>query len=276
MDTKTLYQQLQKDAEAIAQKAAALLTSYEYTFETVVQKDEGDLATSADIASEQLIIREIRSRYPDHSILSEEAGMLAGTAPFTWIIDPLDGTKEYARHAPEYNCLIAIEHHDALVVGIIQRNGINELHSCSKGNGAFLNGKPVRVSTINDLEHAFVSMYIPNRKFPPERIRRDLTILEVLIRHSYRVRGNNDESKAFSWVARGIYDGTIFVPGGGQWYDIAPGILFAQEAGATVTDQDGKPIQNRNADQIIVASNGRIHHALLECIQKGGSYGRHQ
>ena len=262
------YKQLQEDAERIVEKAAQLLILNESSFTTVNQKDEGDMATTADLAAEKFIIEEIKKKYPNHSIISEEAGELPGKEPYTWIIDPLDGTKEYAKHLSEYNCLLAVEEHDRIVAGVTKRNGINELYAASLSYGATLNGNPIHVSSTNTLDLSYVSTHIPTKKFSKEDIAKDFSILLALVTQCYRARVNYDEAKAFAWVARGVLDAHMCIPNGAKYHDIASGLLLVTESGGKVTDWEGQNIKNRDMSKGILASNGIIHGQVRELIQK--------
>lgn len=266
-DNRPSYQELQKYAQYVVQKAGKLLDSLQGSQTVAVMKDEVDLATSADLTSEQKIISLIHKKFPAHGIYSEEAGKSAHTSEFVWIIDPLDGTKEYARGVKEYSVLIALERKGELIVGAIQRNGINELYSCSLGNGATFNGKQIYVSEESNLEKSFVNFHLPSKSKAKEEIAIDMKILQSLIGVSYKVRAFFEDAKSLGYVARGIF-GALVMPGGlkNGWWDLAPGILLVQEAGGVVTDWDGNRIKNHNLSNGIVASNGKLHKKLLEII----------
>lgn len=268
MNQQLFYQQLQKDAERIVEKAATILISYEKKFSLYKQKDEIDVATTADTETEKFIIGEIHKKYPDHGIYGEEFGKSTESSEYTWIIDPLDGTKEYVRGLGEYNCLIAVEEKEKLVAGVMKRIGKNALYASSKGNGAFLDGNPIHVSKTDTLILSFVGMHFPNSKNTKEEIDRGVRIIHDLISKTYRLRPTWDDARLLGWLARGAIDGYIIPAHLNYWYDVAPSILLVEEAGGKITDWNGNPIKNRDLSKGVVASNGHIHKQLLEIIKK--------
>lgn len=272
----TYYKQLQKDAEYIAECASHLLNRYQKNATIVVQKDIGDFAMTADIASEELIRTYIQKKYPDHSIAGEEGGLTDKHSEYLWIIDPLDGTKEYARGIPEYNCLIAVEHNGRLVVGVIRRNGFNETYTSITGVGAWGNKKPIHVSEQSDLSRAYVGYHLPVPTSTASRsdVERHFDILKKLTFSCCRVRPSWDDAKSMAWVAQGILDAHI-IPAElkNEWHDVASGILLVQEAGGQVTHLDGSPLNAYERGRGFIVSNRRIHDQLLELIRKE-LYGR--
>lgn len=263
------YLQLQNDALTIAKKAMDILVPMQGKETTAVQKDEGDLSTSADLASEAYIIDAIKALYPNHAIYSEERGDIPGTDPYRWVIDPLDGTKEFVRGLEEYNCLIAIEHHGQPVVGVTIQHGLNNTYVASKGNGAFLNTKPLHVSLEKPLATMFVGFNLPNRKLAPEAIENDLSLLNTLIHTVYRVRPCWDQAKAMAWVARGALDANVTPGHVFKWHDLASSIPIVQEAGGIITDWHGNPVTENTITHGVIASHSRkTHDQFLALIHK--------
>lgn len=258
------YLQLQKDCENIATQASKLLGTHQNNFTVVQMKDQVDLATSADIDSEKLIISFIRQKYPTHAILSEEAGNMDGSSQYQWIIDPLDGTKEYARGLKSYNVLIAVEYQQTVVAGGIYTNGPNELYSSSKGNGAYLDGKSIHVSSTANLQTSLIGFHLPVGTAPQSGIERSLRILGKLILDTYRVRPGWYDANILGWVARGAIDAHIIPPDAkNKWDDDAPGILLVTEAGGQVTDWKGNALKNHDLSGGLLASNGYLHKDLV-------------
>lgn len=267
----SFYQQLQKDAEHVAVSAGKLLTRYQKNATIVVQKDIGDFATTADIASETFITDFIRKKYPGHSILAEEEGLTDNHSEYLWIIDPLDGTKEYARGVKEYNCLIAIEHNRQLVVGVIRRNGIDELYSAVHNQGAKKDGKTINVSMVSELKLIHVGYHLPvgASRFKRENVAKHFSLLKQLTFDCYRLRPCWDDSKALGYVASGVLDAHIIaaeLPI--SWHDVAAGFLMVQEAGGRVTHLDGSELTPHDMSRGFVASNGILHDKLLSIIRK--------
>ena len=150
--------------EKIVVKAGSLLLTYKSKSKVVKQKDIQDIATTADLASEKYLIDTILSKYPSHGIVSEEQGELNSDAEFKWIIDPLDGTKEFVRDVPQWNVSIALQQNKETICSAIFRPYENVLYSSCLGLGSFKNGKQIKVSNITKLTEAFVYCYIPSFK----------------------------------------------------------------------------------------------------------------
>lgn len=267
----TFYKQLQKDAEYIAERAIHLLNRYQKTATIVLQKDIGDFATTADLASEKLIRTYIQKNYPDHSIMGEEGGLTNKHSEYLWIIDPLDGTKEYARGVKEYNCLIAIEHRKKLVVGVIKRNGLNELYSAVLSQGAIKDGKKIHVSDTNNLKISHVGYHLPvgSPPFDRSRVEKHFPLLQQLTFSCYRLRPGWDDAKALGYVASGVLDALVIpaeLPN--AWHDLATGLFLVQEAGGKVTHLNGSPVVSHDMSKGFLASNGKIHDQLLDIIRK--------
>lgn len=262
------YKKFRNDCEHWVKKGMAILREEQLHQKVVRMKDTVDLATSADIAAEKFYIEAIQSKYPDHAIYSEEAGEVTEMRDYVWVIDPLDGTKDYARFSREYNTLLAVEHLGGLVACGMYRNGINSLFSSHKSGGTTRDGESVSVSGVTDLTKSFVGFHVPTRFNPEEFIVRGMNVLNTMVRACYRVRPGWDDSNYASKVAEGLIDAHIVSANVNHWYDVAPGILMVTEAGGMVTDWDGNTIENRNLSHGIVFSNGKIHDALLDCIRR--------
>lgn len=267
----TFYKQLQRDAETLAVSAGKLLERYQKKATIVVQKDIGDFSTTADIASETFITDFIRKKYLGHSILAEEGGLTDNHSEYVWIIDPLDGTKEYARGVKEYNCLIAIEHKQKLVVGIIRRNGLDELYSCAQSQGAKKDGQSIHISTLTDLAKAHVGYHLPigSPRYERKNIEKHFSLLQDLTFLCYRLRPGWDDAKALGYVASGVLDALIIpteLPN--AWHDVAAGLLLVQEAGGRVSHLDGSQLVLHDMSRGFLASNGILHDELLSIIRK--------
>lgn len=265
------YKQLQKDAEYIAERAAQLLNQYQQKATIVVQKDIGDFATTADLASETLIRDYIRQKYPTHSIFGEEGGLTDNQSEYEWIIDPLDGTKEYARGVKEYNCLIAVEHKRKLVVGVIKRVGLDELYSAVAGQGSKKDGKVIVVSKIEDLSVSHIGYHLPvgSSRFERARVEKHFPLLKELTFSCYRLRPSWDDAKSLGYVASGVIEAHIIpaeLPN--AWHDVASGLLVVQEAGGRITHLDGSVMKTHDMSRGFLASNGLVHDELLAIIRK--------
>jgi len=259
-------QDLLATAVSLTQEAAELLKKMQGSQHLVEQKDKGDFSTSADIAAETLIIKGIQAKYPSHSILSEEKGRSDDSSDYLWIIDPLDGTKEYARGSSDFNVLIALEYKRELIVGAYYRNINNVLYKATSHQGSFRNDKCLEVSKKTDLSTSMVGFRLPRGSNGPQVVHERVTMLEKMINICYRVRCPSDDAHSLGMVAEGLLDAHILYEGVCHWYDIAPSLLLVKEAGGMVTDFNGDPVKSEDFSKGIVASNGLIHKSLLEIL----------
>ncbi|HCM82781.1 MAG: Myo-inositol-monophosphatase [Candidatus Gottesmanbacteria bacterium GW2011_GWA2_44_17] len=271
--TSAFYRQLEEDAVEYAEKAVTLIRSYEHTFTIAKKKEEMDFATNADHEAENLIREKIHKKYPDHGILGEEYGEQPGSSDYTWVIDPLDGTRDFARGAGEYGCLIAVEHNRELVAGVARKIGHNELYTCSKGNGSYCDSEKIHVSKTDNLFQSYIGFHIPSYQQEKNLVEKGIRILKNTVLACYRIRPGWHDAYLLASVAKGVFDGLIS-PLPLKWWDVAPSILLVEEAGGKVTDCDGYRIKNRNLSNGIVASNGILHEQLLDIVRisaKGGA-----
>lgn len=270
MNNTAFYLEIQHHAERIVEQAAKILVANERSFSIAKQKDIVDVATNADIEVENFIKEEVRKLYPDHGFYGEEFGVENPDAPFSWIIDPLDGTKDYVQGIGEYNCLIAVEENKKLVAGVVRRLGHNQLFSCSRGNGSYRDKTTrISVSKTKTLNVAFIGTNVMTRtKQTSEEIDIYLKLFKQFMVSAYRLRTFWDDSRLMSWVAQGSIDASMCLPNSLKWFDVAPSILLVEEAGGKVTDWLGNPIVNHDLSKGILTSNGMLHEQLLSIISK--------
>ncbi|CAN5421061.1 MAG: inositol monophosphatase family protein [Pyrinomonadaceae bacterium] len=228
----------------------------------ISKKGDIDLVTEADLASEALIIDRIKSHYPKHSILAEESGeavILGGDINWKWIIDPLDGTTNYAHGYPCFCVTIALEHKGEIVVGVTYDPTRIELFTVEKGAGASLNNKKIRVSTETKLSNSLIVTGFPYD------FKRNADFAKHLTAFFMKTRGVRRDGSAaldMAYVACGRFDG--FWENGLNPWDVAAGKLLIEEAGGQVTYYDGLPLNIYTPP--ICASNGSIHSEMLEIL----------
>jgi myo-inositol-1(or 4)-monophosphatase len=226
---------------------------------TVTKKGDINLVTEADLASEALIIERIKSHHPKHAILAEEAGnavVVDGVAEWKWIIDPLDGTTNYAHGYPCFAVTIALEHNGEVVVGVTFDPTRNELFAAEKGQGATLNGKPIRVSATERLSESLICTGFPYDFKRKDDFARHLT---AFLMQSRGVRRDGSAAIDMAYVACGRFDG--FWEEGLNAWDMAAGKLLIEEAGGWITGYNGEPFSIYNPP--VCASNGKIHNEML-------------
>lgn len=228
----------------------------------ISNKGEIDLVTEADLAAEKLIIERIRSHYPRHAILAEEAGAVARegvSGEWRWIIDPLDGTTNYAHGYPCFCTSIALEHAGEIVLGVVYDPLREELFAAERGEGATLNGRRIRVSTIDDLNRAMLCTGFPYDVRQRADFARHFT---NFIMHAQAVRRDGAAALDLAYVACGRFDG--FWEEGLKPWDVAAGVLLIEEAGGRVSRIDGTRFDI--FDPPIVTSNGLVHDAMLRVL----------
>ena len=219
-------------------------------------KGKADMSTDADIESEKAIIGFIESAFPKHSIIGEETGKKDKGSESTWIIDPLDGTKNYFKRIPIFSVSIALAREKEIVLGVVFDPVAKMLYHAERGKGCFLNGERIRVSKTRSLDRATVFFDSGNLgKANPESLRK-------MGEKIYRVRNFGVGSLALCYLAQGAYDAYVGNPNV-KIMDIAAGTLIAGEAGAKVTGLKGETA-NLFESRALVASNGLLHKGLLE------------
>ncbi len=228
----------------------------------VSKKGDINLVTEADLASEKLIIERIRSYYPKHSILAEESGAaeLDGGSEWKWIIDPLDGTTNFAHGYPCWCVTLALEYKGEIVVGVTFDPTRNELFAAERGRGATLNNKPIRVSDTESIADALIVTGFPYDFKQRENFARHLTDFLLLSRG---VRRDGSAAIDMAYIACGRFDG-FWEEGLNPW-DVAAGVLLIEEAGGNVTYYDGSKFSIY--DPPICASNGLIHGEMLKVLR---------
>jgi myo-inositol-1(or 4)-monophosphatase len=252
---------LQRTAVKAAFQGAAELKSFFGKLESVVKKGRIDLVTQADLASEAKILESIRSRYPDHAILAEESGKSGGESAIRWVIDPLDGTTNYAHGLPIFGISIAAEAHGEALVGVVLNPMGGELFTAIKRRGALLNERPIKVSATKTVAD---SLLITG--FPYDWGDRQAAIIERFERCTLAARGVRRLGAAaldLCYLAAGRAD--AYWEGQLKPWDTAAGVLIAREAGATVTDYRGADYTCRTDE--LLASNGHVHTEMLALLQ---------
>jgi myo-inositol-1(or 4)-monophosphatase len=216
-----------------------------------------NLVTEVDHASEKLIVDIIQKEFPDHFILSEEVGEIKMDSAYKWIIDPIDGTVNYANGIPICCVSIGVEHEGKMIMGAVFNPFMQEFYFAEKGAGAFLNDQPIRVS---EKQHVIESCLVTG--FPYTYLDSPNGPLEVfgrLIKKGIPVRRLGSAAIDLCWVAAGRFDG--FYEHKLNAWDSAAGFLLVEEAGGKVTDFEGNPYSPYQPH--IVATNGKIHSDLL-------------
>jgi len=246
-------------AVEVAREAGGVLKHYMGREKQVEFKGRANLVTVADKEAEALIIRRIRERYPNHSILAEESGSSGAndSGEGKWIIDPLDGTTNFAHQYPFFCVSIGFEQHGNILCGAVYDPWRDEMFCGAIGEGAFLNGVQMRVSEADTLRASLIMTGFPYGF--REKIKTVLSQFEAFLIESQAVRRGGSAALDLCYIALGRVDG--FWEMDLHPWDTAAGILILQEAGGRVTDFSGHPFSLYGKE--ILASNGRIHGEMV-------------
>ena len=230
----------------------------------VATKQPNDFVTEVDRAAEAAIIETLRDAYPQYAILAEESGATGGKAEseWQWIIDPLDGTTNFIHGLPQYAVSIALARNGVVEQAVVFDPNRNELFTATKGAGAFLNERRIRVSRRAKLQEALIGTGFPYRVF--DHVDAYLDIFKELTRRTAGLRRPGAASLDLAYVACGRYDG-FWELGLAPW-DMAAGALLISEAGGLVSDLDGEPGYLDSGN--IVAGTPKVFAPLLGIIQE--------
>jgi len=227
----------------------------------MTEKSKNDFVTEIDKQSEKIIIEAIRKTYPNHAILAEESGEIAGAAEVTWIIDPLDGTTNFIHGFPHFCISIAIKNKDRVDHGLIFDPIRQETFTASRGGGAQLNNKRMRVSQRTSLQNALLGTGFPHRG--TEHFQIYIKTLQTLMQQASGIRRAGAAALDLAYVAAGRLDG-FWEMGLGPW-DMAAGALMIQEAGGMASDfHGGEDYLNSGK---IIAANPKVFKPLLQSIR---------
>jgi myo-inositol-1(or 4)-monophosphatase len=229
----------------------------------VFSKGNKNIVTEADLVVEKLITDQIKKKFPDHTIVAEESDNLEKDSDYTWYIDPIDGTSNYAHGDPNFCVSIALAENNELKYGCIYIPMLKEMYFAEKGKGTELNGNSIKVSNVDKLDHAFVHVGISPFK---STIDDSLKIFKHFMLNADRARDYGFCAGQLAHIASGKADALI--KRSQHSWDIAAGILLIEEAGGKVTDEHGNKINLKNSRHHLIASNGVLHDTILEEIQK--------
>jgi len=240
----------------------------------VVEKERMDYASEVDGLAEEAIVKELRKAGPEYAVLGEEGGHQPARggkkARFTWVIDPLDGTSNYLRGIPHWCVSIALAENGEPLHGVVFDPLRNELFVASKGSGAVLDDRRLRVAERRDLEGALLCTGFPPRE--RARTKAQLDCLSALLEHAEDVRRTGSAALDLAWVACGRLDG--YFEAGVQPWDIAAGVLMVREAGGRVCDFRGAALSRMDIAEArgrqVVAGNVKLVEPLQKTIVSSG------
>jgi myo-inositol-1(or 4)-monophosphatase len=249
-----------REAAQIARDAGQILRDRFGQPHEVRFKGTIDMVTEADRAAEDLIADRLRTLCPEHDLLCEEGNVGATLgATYRWVVDPLDGTTNFAHGLPTFAVSIALEEAGVPVVGVVYDPMREELFEARKGAGAILNGKPIVVSTVEEL---IASILVTGFSYDFARRAQQAEVWRDFLTRVQAIRQTGSAALNLCYIAAGRLDG-YWERGLSPW-DVAAGAVIVTEAGGTVTNMSGGSF--RSDDREILASNGKLHGKLLEVI----------
>lgn len=244
----------------VAQDAGRLLRDRLGTVINIGHKGAINIVTDVDLASEKLIREAISTYYPRHEILAEEGGLAQSASDYRWVVDPLDGTTNYAHGYPVFCVSIALEYKGETILGVVYDPMRDELFTAERGGGAWLNNRRIRVSDTSDLMHSLLST-----GFPYDIRTSTLTNLDHWANFAMNAQALRRDGAAaidLCYVACGRFDG-FWELNLSPW-DTAAGALLVEEAGGRISDFKGGKFSNYEPQ--VLASNGLIHDRMIEVI----------
>lgn len=245
-------------AVELARQSGTLLREKFSHAHTIHYKGDINIVTEADQFSENLIIGAIKHRFPEHGILSEESPAIAGTGKIRWIIDPLDGTTNYAHGYPVFCVSIALESDGKIILGVIYDPMREEMFVATRGEGSYMNDKKIKVSNHDDISKCLLATGFPYDI--RESKENNLDYFNWMAKKCQAIRRAGAAALDLAYLAAGRFDG--FWELKLKPWDTAAGCLMVEEAGGTVSDLSGNDwtISSPN----VLASNGFIHKKMID------------
>jgi len=258
---------LRDDAVAIAREAGAILMEGHGREHRPERKGAIDLVTVYDRRSEALILARLRQRHPGSRVLAEESGVHEDedSGPLRWLVDPLDGTTNYAHNYPFFAVSIAAEVEGVLTAGAIHDPVAGETFAVARGHGATLNERPIRVSATARLEDALLVTGFPyDVRENPEPLMRPF---QAFLTRAQAIRRDGAATLNLAYLAMGRFDG--FWEARLSPWDLAAGVLLVEEAGGRISDYRGGPFRIEGGE--ILATNGALHAEMMETLANAGT-----
>jgi len=249
-------------AIALARDAGIMLKERLHETHVIDFKGEINIVTEADRMSENLIIDSIHERYPHHDILTEESEGIHNGSKCRWIIDPLDGTTNYAHGYPVFCVSIALEKDNVVCLGVVYNPMLDEMFVAEIGEGAFLNGERISVSSVTDLSKSLLATGFPYDI--RDDAHNNMDYFQGMARNAQAIRRAGSAALDMAYVAAGRFDGfweLKLMP-----WDTAAGSLLITEAGGVITDLFGRAF-HLNLPHVL-ASNGQIHFDMMRVVKE--------
>ncbi|MCK4355033.1 inositol monophosphatase [Candidatus Parcubacteria bacterium] len=267
------FEVAQNFAVNLAKRAGKMLLDNSEKIKIVKFKDRQDIATNLDYKIEEMIIKSIKEKFPEHNILSEEVGSINTNkkSDYLWIIDPIDGTKHYIRKIPLFSVSIALQYKNKIVLGVVYNPVTKEMFYAHDKGGAYLNNRRIRVSKQDNLKNSFIYVELPVFNLPTKEFDKFSKILTKLNLLCYRVRVFGSGSLGLCYTALGGFEAYVNLGDPTRIYDLAAGLIILEEAGGRATKLNGDSISIENEKKtnlLILASNKKTHSAILRLLKQ--------
>jgi len=249
--------------EACLKEAGSLIHKAIYQKKKISYKGRLSLVTTTDKQAEAVIIKRLSKNYPDHGLLAEESGARETKSAYRWIIDPLDGTTNFAHGFPMACVSIALTHEDKMILGGVYEPTRDELYVAERGRGATLNGKTISVSDTPELAQALLVTGLPYDRFKENRADYYLSYHKAFMMKCHGVRRTGSAALDLCYVACGRFDG--FWEFHLKPWDTAAGALIVEEAGGRCSDFNGGNF-NLNGQETL-ATNGKVHEEMVRILK---------
>lgn len=247
--------------QAAIEAGKVIMSYYGKDHKLMIKTDHSDFATQADLRAEEVIVEAVTKNFPSHNIISEEKIRINRKSPFTWAIDPIDGTISFVANLPFFAVSIGLLKNNQPIVGVIYHVERKDLYWAEKGKGAHLNGKKISVSKTNKLENAVVGLGIGKISQRKSKLDEYFSPLLDKVRYIYMLGGG---AVTMALVAKGSLDA---LPNRAWIWDQAAAGIIIPEAGGRITDRYGNPVDWSVDETEFIASNGLIHEQLLEALK---------
>ena len=236
---------------------------------SVAKNDARDITTNLDQEVENLIVSAIQKKFPGHNIMMEEGRDIDNQSDYIWIIDPIDGTKYFVKGVKVFTVCIGLWHQRRPYLGVVYYPGTGDCYFAEKGKGAWLNNesRKLEVSKISRLEQSIISLDVSKtHQLAGRDKKRFLNWIKLVTDNFYRFRVWGMGSLSMCYLAQGFFDAYFDATSYTKIVDLGAGLVIAQEAGAKITDLDGK-FPGFDAKHFVV-SNGKIHKKLLNLLNQ--------
>ena len=225
-------------------------------------KQRNDMVSDVDRQAEAEVLQVLNKSFPDHAVLGEEGGLIGDpNAEYTWIVDPLDGTTNFLHGFPYFNVSIALKHKGRVTQGVVYNPVSQELFTATRGDGAWLNNKRIRVSKIHSLSNALLGNGFPYRD--GDDLGKYIEMMQEMTSKSQGIRRPGACALDMAYVAAGRLDG-FWISGFSEW-DVAAGALLVREAGGLVNDYAGG--SDYVSSRTLVCGNPKIAHAMISIVK---------